>query len=168
MRAIPLFVLFALVFSGCANYRLGTDSALSFSTIYVAPLVNESSLPQAVAIVSTQIREAFLKEPRVVLVNTADQADVTLTVHLVKQSRDAQTRLSTDTGLARKFDIKLEAEATLHDNRSNKDIFKDRKLEAVRQVFTDGGQQLQAEYQNVPLLAESLAKSVVGATVDVW
>jgi hypothetical protein len=155
-------------FSGCANYHLGTDSALSFSTIYVAPVVNETNLPQTVAIVSTQIREAFLKEPRVVLVNTPDEADVTLNVHLVKHSREGQTRLTSDTGLVRKFDVTLEAEATLHDNRSNKDIFKGRKLQAVRQVFTDGGQQLQAEYQNVPLLAESLAKSLVGATVDVW
>ena len=168
MRVLSLLCLTALFLSGCSNYRLGTGSDLSFKTIYVAPVVNESNMPQVVAIISTQIREAFLHEPRVILVNSADEADVTLSVTLVKQTRQTQTRQTVDTGLTRKFEITLDAEATLRDNRSNKDIFKDRKLQAVRQVFTDGGQQLQAEYQNVPLLAESLAKSVVGATVDVW
>lgn len=168
MRVLSLLCLACLLLCGCSNYRLGTGGTLKFRTIYVAPVVNESNLPQAVALVSTQIREQFLHESRVILVNSPEEADVTLTVHLVNHSREGQTRQATDTGLVRKFDVTLAAEATLRDNRDKKDIFKDRKLEATRQVFTDGGQQLQGEYQNVPLLAEDLAKSVVGATVDIW
>lgn len=169
MRASFLFCLAGLLFlSGCSNYRLGTGTELSFRTVYVAPVVNESNVPQAVAIVSTQLREAFLHDARVILVNTPEEADVTLSVTLVRYGRDAQTRQSTDTGLARKFDVTLSAEASLRDNRDNKMIFENRKVEAVRQVFTDDGQQLQAEYQNVPLLAETLAKNVLGATLDVW
>jgi hypothetical protein len=64
--------------------------------------------------------------------------------------------------------VTLNAEATLRDNRDNKLFFEKRKIQATRQVFTDNGQQLQAEYQNVPLLAETLAKNVLGATLDVW
>ncbi len=170
MRAYLLLCLTGvLLLSGCANYHLGTGGKVSFHTLYVAPVVNENSnLPQAVAIVSTQLREAFLHDARVILVNTPEEADATLTVHLVKYERYAQTRLTTDTGLARKFDITLDAEATLRDNRDNKLLFAKRKVQATRQIFTDNGQQLQAEYQNVPLLAETLAKNVLGATLDVW
>jgi len=169
MRAYFLLCLTGLLlFSGCANYRLGTGGKLSFRTLYVAPVVNESNTPQAVAIVSTQLREAFLHDSRVILVNTPDEADATLTVHLVKYLRDGQTRESGDTGLARKFDITLNAEATLKDNRDNKVIFQNRKVQATRQIFTDNGQQLQAEFQNIPLLAETLAKNVLAATLDVW
>lgn len=169
MRAYFLLCLAGLLlFSGCAHYRLGTGGEVSFRTLYVAPVVNETNIPQAVAIVSTQIREAFLHDARIILVNTPDEADATLTVRLVDYSRASRTRQSSDTGLARKFDVTLDARATLHDNRSNTAIFEDRKVQATRQVFTDNGQHLQAEYQNVPLLAETLAKNVRGAALDVW
>ncbi len=169
MRAYFLLCLTGiLLLSGCANYRLGTGGQLSFRTLYVAPVVNQSNLPQAVAVVSTQLREAFLHDGRVILVNTPEEADATLTVRLVKYGRDAQTRQTNDTGLTRKFDITLTAEASLRDNRNNKALFEKRKVEATRQIFTDNGQQLQAEYQNVTVLAEALAKNVRGATLDVW
>ncbi|CAM2843573.1 LPS assembly lipoprotein LptE [Rariglobus hedericola] len=169
MRASFFLCLAGLLFfTGCANYRLGTGGQVSFRTLYVAPVVNETNAPQTVAIVSTQIREAFLHDSRVILVNTAEEADATLTVHLVKYGREIQTRETRDTGLARKFDVTLSAKATLRDNRDNKPIFTDRAIDATRQIFTDGGQQLQAEYQNIPLLAESLAKNVRSATLDIW
>ena len=169
MRASFLLCLVGLLaLTGCANYRLGTGGKISFQTLYIAPVVNESNVPQAVAIVSTQLREAFLHDPRVILVNTPDEADATLTVRLVKYGRELATRDTADTGLARKFDVTLNAKATLRDNHEHKLIFEDRKIDATRQIFTDGGQQLQAEYQNVPLLAETLAKNVRSATLDVW
>lgn len=168
MRAYFLLCLTGvLLLSGCANYRLGTGGQVSFRTLYVAPVVNESNAPQTVAIVSTQLREAFLHDSRVILVNTAEEADATLTVHLLKYSREGQTRQTVDTGLIRKFDVTLDAEATLRDNRNNKLLFDKRKVQATRQVFVDSGQ-LQAEYQNIPLLAETLAKNVLGAALDVW
>ncbi|MBC8039932.1 MAG: hypothetical protein H7Y06_05265 [Opitutaceae bacterium] len=168
MRAFLTIGLLGLFLSGCSNYHLGSGGHTTFRTIYVAPVVNENSnLPQAVAIVSTQIREAFLRDPRVILVNTPGEAEATLTVTLVNYSRKAQTRQSTDTGLARKFDVTLDAEATLRSTNDNKVIFENRKVQAVRQVFVDSGQ-LQAEYQNVPLLAEELGKNVLSATLDVW
>lgn len=169
MRAHLLICLTGLLFlSGCANYRLGTGGQVSFRTLYIAPVVNQSNAPQTVAIISTQLREAFLHDPRVILVNTQEEADATLTVNLVSYGREVQTRSSVDTGLARKFDVTLDAEATLRDNRDNKLLFENRKVQATRQIFTDNGQQLQAEFQNVPLLAETLAKNVLGATLDVW
>lgn len=170
MRASFLFCLLgALLFSGCAHYRLGTSGELSFHTLYVAPVVNENSnLPQAVAVVSTQLREAFLHDSRVILVNTPEEADATLTVRLVKYGRKSTAHQTTDTGLTRKFDITLDAVATLVNNKDHKPIFTDRKVQAVRQIFTDNGQQLQAEYQNVPLLAETLAKNVRSAALDIW
>ncbi len=167
MRALLFCIVGLFTLSGCANYNLGSGGKLTFQTVYIAPVVNKSNLPQSVAVFSTGLREAFLKDGRVSLVNTADQADVTLTVKLLKYSRASTASQSTDTGLARKFDVTLEAEASLRDNRQNKFLFEKRKVEAVRQVFTDSGQ-LQAEYQTVPLLSETLSKNVLSATLDVW
>lgn len=168
MRAI-LFCLASLaLLAGCSNYRLGTGAKPAFNTLYVAPVVNESGIPQAVAVVSTQIREAFINDPRIVIVNTPEEAEATLAVTLVGYGRTLQTSQRADTGLARKFDITLDAQATLRDTRDGRAIFEKRKVQAVRQVFTDGGQQLQAEYQNLPFLAEALAGNLVSATLDVW
>ncbi|HRE81070.1 MAG TPA: hypothetical protein PLN52_08485 [Opitutaceae bacterium] len=67
------------------------------------------------------------------------------------------------------------ARATLHTPSSDKVWFKDRALAAKRQAFTDNpqasgqfGNQLQAEYTTLPLLAESLAAAAVHAVLDVW
>jgi outer membrane lipopolysaccharide assembly protein LptE/RlpB len=167
MRALLFCLVGLFTLSGCANYNLGSGGKLTFQTVYIAPVVNESNLPQSVAVFSTGLREAFLRDGRVSLVNTVDQADVVLTVKLLKYSRASTASQSTDTGLARKFDVTLEAEASLRDNRQNKFLFEKRKVEAVRQVFTNSGQ-LQSEYQNVPLLSETLSKNVLSATLDVW
>ena len=102
------------------------------------------------------------------MVNTPDEADVTLSVELTNYRRDSQVRQSNDTGLTRKFDVQLTAEIALRDNREKKNLFENRKVEAIRQVFTDNGQQLQAEYNNIPLLAETLADNIASATLDVW
>ena len=168
MRA-SLFIglLGMLLLSGCANYQLGTGAKVSFRTLYVAPVVNESNMPQAVAIISTQLREAFLHDARIILVNTPEEADASLTVRLIKYGRTVKTGRHNDTGLARNFDVTIEAEASLRDNRDNHFIFENRKAAASREVFGDSGQ-LQAEYNNVPLLAEILAKNIRSATLDTW
>ena len=167
MRIFLFCLASLLAFSGCAHYHLGNGGKLTFQTLYVAPVVNASNLPQAIAVVSTELRESFLRDGRIVLVNSADEADAILTVRLTKYGRSVTACQATDTGLARKFDVTLSAEATLRDNRSGKFLFEKRPVDAVRQIFTDSGQ-LQSEYQNLPLLAETLAKNVLSATLDVW
>jgi hypothetical protein len=72
-----------------------------------------------------------------------------------------------DTGLARKFNLTLTAEATLRDQRAGTVLFENRALTSKKQAFTDSGQ-LQAEDQTLPLLAASLAESVRNAVLDVW
>jgi hypothetical protein len=152
--------------TGCAQYRLGTSATVGFATLYVEPVESATLLPQAQAIVSTQIREAFAKDGRVTLVNTAEAADATLHVTLRDYRRDVASVLENDTGLARKFVLTLDVACTLS-TRKGDELFTDRIIRVQRDAFTDGGQ-LQSEYQAVPLLAEALAKKVVHSVLDVW
>lgn len=156
-----------LLLAGCAHYQLGTGTKLSFSTLYVAPVRNASGLPQAQAIVSTQVRQAFINDGRVALAASPAAADATLEVDLISYSRQAAVSLRTDTGLARTFNVTLNARCTLRDNRTGRVLFANRPLSVTKEVFTDSGQ-LQAEYQNVPLLAQTLAQDVMHAVLDVW
>jgi len=156
-----------LCFTGCANYKLGTGSTLKFSTLYVAPVTSEALVPQARVLVTTQIREALLRDGRVTLVDSADQADAVLTVSLHSYNRTVAVSRTDDTGLARRFDVTLIARATLTDNRTKQPYFTQRPLEATRGVFTDSGL-VPSEYEALPLLAEILGKEAVHAVLDTW
>jgi len=174
-----LFLLTAILLSalgaGCANYRLGTGATLPVRTLYVETVENGSGVPQAVALFTTQLREAFLRDGRVRLVNSASDADASLLVKLTRYGREVATVLPNDTGLARKFHLTLDATISLRDDRSGKTFFTDRALVARRQVYTDDprasgqfGNQRQSEYQALPLLADTLAQAAAKSVLDVW
>ena len=167
--AAALCLLSVVLFlgTGCAHYQLGTGAQLAFHSLYLEPVANKTLLPQARALLTTQLREAFVRDARVTLVNSPDSADATLAVTITDYRRDIQTVREGDTGLARKFNLTLATTATLRDRKANKVLFENRPITVQREVFTDSGQ-LQSEYQTLPLLAESLAGKVTHATLDVW
>ncbi len=179
VRVVTLLALLALFVSGCAHYKLGTGGELAFSRLYVAPVENEAVVPQAVALVTREIRRAFLTDGRVQLAASPDDADATLHVNLVNYGRTMTTARPEDTGLARKFDLTLEADLIVRDTRDGSPIVDTRRLSVTRQAFTDGdgfvvngqrspGGQNPAEYQTLPLLAQQLAERVTQAVLDTW
>jgi hypothetical protein len=153
--------------SGCAHYQLGTGARPGFRTLYVEPVGDTTMLPQSRALVSTQLREAFARDGRIALANSAADADAVLTVVINDYFREVAAAREDDTGLARKFTLTLGVTCTLRDRRASRMLFENRVVTAQRDAFTDGGQ-LQSEYQTLPLLAESLATKVVRAALDVW
>lgn len=171
----PLGALFSVVcllssvfcFTGCASYRLGTGSTAKFSTLFIAPIASDVLIPQAQVLVTTQLREAFIRDGRITLVNSAEAADAVLNVTLAGYNRTVAVSRPDDTGLARRFDVKLQARATLLDNRTKQPLFSQRPLEASRGVFTDSGL-VPSEYQALPLLAEQIASEAVHAVLDTW
>lgn len=157
----------ALILTGCAGYQLGTGAKLKFSTLFIAPVASETMIPQAQVLVTTQLREAFIRDGRVVLVNSADSADAVLQVTLSSYDRAVAVSLPTDTGLGRRFDVTLRARATLTDSHTKQALFAQRSLSAQRGVFTDSGL-IPSEYQALPLLAEQLAAEAAHAVLDTW
>ena len=116
---------------------------------------------------TTQLREAFVRDGRVALVDSPDAADAVLTITLIGYDRTVAVSKANDTGLARRFEVALQAHATLTDNLHKKTYFADRPLTATRDVFTDSGL-VPAEYELLPLLAEQLAETARHAVLDVW
>jgi hypothetical protein len=168
------FVTAALSFIGCSHYQLGTEGRLTFSRLYLEPVQNDVALPQVTALFSGQLREAFLRDSRVVLVNSPEEAEAILTVSLRNLDRRVATVRADDTGLARKFELTLQAVCTLRDTRSGSVLFEARPVDAMRQVFATAtpsqreSDQLQAEYNAMPHLAKSLADRVAHTVLDVW
>ena len=168
-RLIPAILALLAIFAiaGCANYRLGTGAEPSFSTLYIEPVESHAVLPQARAILATQLRDTFERDGRVTLASSPETADATLQVVIRDFERDVASVRESDTRLARKFTLTLATSCTLRDRRTGNTIFSDRIISTQRDAMTDGGQ-LQSEYQTIPLLAESLARKIQHAVLDVW
>ena len=164
--AACLFSFVAVLNSGCANYRLGTGAELGFKSIFVAPIESDALVPQARALVGARLREILLRDPRVEIAASAEQADAILTVRIKHYGREATVSKELDAGLARKFSLTLEAECTLT-AKGGKILFSGRKVDSRREAYVDGGQ-LQSEYEMLPHLADALARNISHATLDTW
>ena len=158
--------LLLAVVSGCAHYHLGPPGAVGFHTLFVAPAANAAFAPQASALVTTQVREAFARDGRISLAAGPSDADVVLRTKLVAYERTVAASRRDDTGLARKYAVTLRAEITLSD-RSGRILIDRRSVRTTRDVFLDSGLP-QAEYQTMPLFAEALATEIAHAVLDTW
>ncbi len=177
-RLWSLLAASALLVAGCSHYHLGAGPGPSFATLYVEPSKNKTTLAQSEATVSTMLREAFIRDGRVELVNSEADADATLTVTLTNYRRENAANREDDNGLARKFTLKLDATLALRDNRTGRMLFDKRLVEVQREAFLDNGlgnvpfgtsnDQLQSEYNTFPFLAQLLADRATHAVLDVW
>lgn len=178
MRVLSLVLAGALLAQGCAHYTLGSGPGPTFATLYVEPSKNKTTLAQSQTLLSTMVREAFIRDGRVEVVDNSADADATLEVTLVNYRRDNAANREDDVGLARKFTLHLRMSCRLRDNRTGKMLFDGRIIEVQREVFTDNGlgsvpfgtsnDQLQAEYNVLPILADALSERVTHAVLDTW
>jgi hypothetical protein len=177
-RVWGLLLVSALLTQGCAHYKLGSGPAPSFSTLYVEMAKNKTTLAQSQMLTTTMIREAFIRDGRVEVVGSKADADATLEVSLDNYRRENAGNREDDNGLARKFTLRLRASCSLRDNRTGRMLFDGRMVEVQREAFTDNGlgsvpfgtsnDQLQSEYNTLPLLSDQLAIKVTHAVLDVW
>jgi len=177
--AFALSAFIALgISAGCKSYMLGHPAELPFKTIYIQPAKNDSFAPQAQALVSSQIREAVIRDGRVTLIADPDEADAVLAITLTEYSRNAAARRQDDTELAQDFDITLRARLELHDQRSGNYFFEGREVEArtvgyLNDPFTTAGAPdtqglIQAEYNAMPRLARELGRKAADELLSVW
>jgi len=163
------------LFSGCANYKLGSSAEIPFKSIYIKPTTNHSYAPQAQPIVSAQIRETFIHDARVKLVASEEEADAVLYVDLTKYDRTAGARNSNDTVRANTFDVRLVAEVSLYSNTRGDYLFKERQIQAdtnayIGNPYTEGEiiSYLQSERQTMTQLAREMARKVTDEVLSPW
>ncbi len=163
-----LFLCFAILAltGGCGHYRLGSGTEPPFSSICIAPVLNDSSAPQVQALLWENIREAFLRGGSVALAPETG-AGAVLEAVLTNYQRDPSVSRRDDTGLAAGFDISLSAQITLTDASSGEVYIKDRVCAATRRLYA-GDNLPQAEHQNMPLLTRDLAQKIKDAVLQVW
>jgi hypothetical protein len=179
--SLPAFLALACVgfFGGCKSYQFGNATELPFESIYIQPVANESFAPQAQALLSAQIRDAFIRDGRTRLVTKEADADAVLIVSLTEYGRQAAARQSEDTVVARDFDLTLAATVSLYDQNKGDYYFSGRILEERSNAYADNpyaanpaisGTQgfLQSEYQAMPRLTRDLARKIADEVLSPW
>jgi len=182
--ALRLSTLFALQFLvsvtliGCKSYQLGSPTELPFQSIFVKPVTNDSFAPQAQTLLSSQIRDAIIRDGRLKLVTSEDEADAVLLVNLTDYDRRAASRNRNDTVIARDFDLNLTADVSLYNQNAGDYYFEDREIRERSNAYTnnpyldsaatDPQDFLQAEYNAMPRLTRDLARKIADEILSPW
>ena len=177
MIAVPLF--FTLVFiSGCNSYKLGNPSELPFESIYIKPVSNDSFAPQAQTLLSTQIREAFIRDGRTKIVTNREAADAILLINLTEYNRRDAARQSVDTTAAASFRLILAAEVSLFNQNKGDYYFQERIVKESSIAYVNNPYAtpevaqtqdfLQMEYQAMPRLTRDLARGIADEVLSTW
>lgn len=169
---------FVLAFlSGCANYQWGDSAPLPFHTLYIKPATNNSFAPQVVAIVSSEIREAFIRDGRVKILASEEHADAVLSVQLTDYLRSAISRDSEDTMRARDFRISLQSKLSLYDQTTGNYFFRDRTVSANTSAYVgnpyDSESILSEDYRQAenlanPRLARDIGRQAANTVLGYW
>ena len=163
------------VLTGCTAYQYGSGVDLPFEKIYVRPASNESFAPQSQALITTNIRKTLIRDGRVKLVSSEEFADVILYIKLKDYTRTARALRSTDTEIARSFDLKLVAEISLFNCSTGRYLVKDRIVNEMSTAHTDNpyqntfiDQYALAEYQSMPHLTRGLSRKISDIILGAW
>ncbi|MCG3150100.1 MAG: hypothetical protein PCFJNLEI_03571 [Verrucomicrobiae bacterium] len=155
----------ALLFTGCAGYRLGAPQELPYRSVAVPVFQNKTLFPQLEAPISNGIIRRFQADGTLEVRSVAD-ADVVLTGVLTNYKRRPLRTLQTNTGTPREYKLTITARIEARD-RAGKLLFEPVTLEGSAETFI--GTDLQSsEAQAVPLIADDLAKQVVTVLTERW
>ncbi len=176
---VAMLALFALAFiSGCNSYQLGNPVELPFESIYIKPVSNDSFAPQAQALLSTQIRDAFIRDGRTKLVTSREAADAVLLINLTDYKRYAAARQSEDTTTAASFSLILAAEVSLFNQNKGDYYFQERIINESSSAYVDNPYAtpaiaqtqdfLQMEYQAMPRLTHDLSRRIADEVLNTW
>ena len=174
---ITLTVLIVLgTGAGCKSYQLGHPAKLPFKTVYIQPAKNNSFAPQAQSLLSSEVREAVIRDGRVKLVADPAAADAVLTMTITDYSRKGGTRSQSDTERAQDFDLRLRVELDLYDQANDDFLFEGRRIEAhtisyVSDPYAGAANTqglIRAEYNAMPRLTRELGRKAADELLGAW
>lgn len=158
--------LTVLALGGCSAYQLGTGAELPFKSIYVAPVVNRSLAPQAQALLTDQVINRLRQSGKVTVTDRA-AADAILTITLIDFERTMSITQSTDTQLARGFELHLKSQVKLVNKSSGEAYLNNIEISSSQQVFGNSSESL-VESNAMPELTARLALAIANAVEGGW
>lgn len=147
------------------SYSLGGRGALPFSTIEIAPVVNEADLPQAQATLAREVSDALNREPK--LRTVVADGDAELRIVIADYRRLISATSSGDSVIASTQSLTLVLKCSLTDRRSGKYYFRDRQVSVSADVYTGSAPGL-GEPQSFPVLSREAARKIRDLVTSVW
>lgn len=155
----------ALSFCSCAGYRLGPNTGVvpGSKTIQVRPFTNHTLEPHLTDALTTALRKQIQRDGTYKL-DTTDQADVILTGTIIDYSRAELSYQPTDAVSVLDYRLTMKVHVVATECATGKVILdKDVQAATVVRVSADLAR---TEHQALPLLAETMAKTITDLLVD--
>lgn len=184
-RTAALTVLSALLLAGCATYKPGSGAPTGTGTIWVAPAINKSYMPQVAAVITERVREAFLEDGEGVIARRED-ADTRLDITVTQLERNGRASglpvldvqkvdgvntvvTQNDRGIDKAYDITLVVHAVLTNSNNGKVLF-DRDFQTSTQTLASPYVVTNADEERMlmPVLARDLARQIHDSIAHGW
>lgn len=154
-----------LFFSSGCSYSLGSSGKLPFSTIEIAPIVNNADIPQAQAMLARDIAGTLNREPK--LSTVIENGAAELKIEITDFRRNTVATSSEDSVLASVSQLTLVLNCSLLNTRSGKYYFRNRKISVSTDAYAGESPGL-SESQSFPVLSREAARKVRDLVVGVW
>jgi len=166
-RAVMVLLLAVMVWlPGCAGYRVGPVGQLAYRSVAVPVFQNDTHQPQLEAPITNALRKRFQADGTLRL-EPEPRADVVVRGRITKYGRSALRYVQADVRAVREYRLSITAVIEARVARTGRVVLPPTTLTGEAETFV--GSDLQsAEAQAVPLVADDLARQVVGLLAESW
>lgn len=177
MKLLSTLALFlsASLFFGCASYQMGPPSSTGYTSVFVKPVINDSSYPLLEASLTATLRKAINGTGYLESTNRSS-AERLLDVRIYEVDREKIAVQPSDVGRGKKFSLNLEVQVSLYDlTNEEAPIFENNSFIVSQDIFVDSdlvnpnaGNQVDAEFQAAPEITKKIAIRVTESLTDLW
>ena len=158
--ALPAGLVGLTLLSGCIGYHLGPTGGVPAGSrsVQIAPFQNKTSEPRLIDAVSTSVRRRVQTDGTYRL-DTKGDGDIIVRGEITKFDRGALALQAKDTLSVQDFTLTMSAHVTAVERITGKT-----NLDTIvygQTVIRVGADQISAERQAVPLMADDLARNLV-------
>lgn len=174
--AFSLVLLIAsLLVASCATYQRGNPGKTEFATVYIKPVVNDSSFPLLESSLTARTRKA-INETGFLRSEDKNQAETILEVSISDFDRDVTAIQQSDLGREKKVMLEMEISMSLfQSDAENTPIFENKTFMVRQDIFTDSDiatnnftNQVDAEHQATPELSRKIATRIAEILSETW
>ena len=165
LRRLIFLPLVCALFAGCAGYKLGPSNgtAAREKSVQVVPFTNRTLEPRLGDAVTAALRKQVARDGTFRLA-TREAGDVVVTGAVTEYRRVELSLDPKDVLTPRDFRVKMTVQVTATERATGRVLFE--KPVAGYTLVRAGSDLVSAERQALPVLAEDVAKIVVGQLAD--
>jgi hypothetical protein len=167
-RSIYLFsgLTTVLLLAGCMGYQLGGTRPEGIETVYMAPVVNETTEPAIELQVTEALRQQLQFDGRLKLKNAAENADAIMEVTLTDYHLTAIAFRDDLKTTAREYRLRITGVATLTDAVNGKTISESKTY--GESTFTFESDLTTSKRDALPRAAQEIAKFMIDDLIEQW